>query len=184
MAFLCCIAEASSMLRQGTAAEQWAYLSWRYARSGALDGGWKIRRRLQLIHEHFRISLRTGQSVTKRGCERYSGVDGCIVYYRRVFVCVGSVVRGNTLLLVKSRSSCMRVVIVSGGYTEMQQLYELAHSKSTSFTKQKKASPLLPLHLPLKFLRYGGDPNTSKSDGQNTATPPLWLDCMLTAGPL
>lgn len=75
--------------------------------------GWRMKDPLQIaVHSsHFRISVRTGQSAIKCGRERYNGGNGCIVYYRSVFVCGGSMVRGITLMLLKPRSSCTRDVL-------------------------------------------------------------------------
>lgn len=104
--------------------------------------GWRMKDPLQIVvHSSFQdFSVRTVESVNWCGCKRYNGGDGCIVYYRSVFVCVGSMIRGITLMLLKAKVILYAGWIVCGGQIKMQQLYELAHSKSTSFSNRKKQS--------------------------------------------
>lgn len=110
--------------------------------------GWRMKDLVQIaIHSsHFRISVRKGQSVTKCGRERYNGGDGCFVYYRSVFVCVGSVGRAITLVSLKPRSSCMQGVLFLVVILKYNNCMSWPTPKVRSFqTGKNKASPLLPL---------------------------------------
>lgn len=136
--------------------------------------GWRMKDPLEIAAHstHFRISVRTGQSVTKCGRERYNGGDGCIVYCRSVFVCVGSAVRGITPTLLKPRSSCMRDVLFLVVILKCNNCMSWPTPNSCFQTEKNKASPLLPLNLAIKFLWSGNEPNTSKSGSQDTMTSP------------
>lgn len=89
---------------------------------------------------HFRISVKKGPSVTKCGRERYNGGDGCFVYYRSVFVCVGSVVRAITLMSLKPRSSHTQDVLFLVVILKCNNCTSWPTPKVLSFQTGKKQS--------------------------------------------